>query len=78
MGTLFDAFETLGQTRGMGHRHRSAFSAIRECPDGESRTSRTFPDHTGFSLIPDCCNNPKCPSISARDPEIGVPKPDTE
>jgi hypothetical protein len=23
----------------------------------------------------ECCNNPKCPSISARDPEIGVPKP---
>ncbi len=30
------------------------------------------------TIRPVCRNNPKCPSISARDPEIGVPKPDTE
>jgi len=27
---------------------------------------------------PECRSNPKCPSISARVPEIAVPKPDTE
>jgi hypothetical protein len=30
------------------------------------------------TIRPECCNNPTCPSTSARDPEIGVPKPGTE
>jgi hypothetical protein len=53
-----------------------AFRGQLEQITGAARSIRALSEWP--TIRPECCNNPKCPSISARDPEIGVPKPDTE
>jgi hypothetical protein len=55
---------------------RKPAKSVSRLDDRQSR--REYPSATLADNSPGDCNNPKYPSISAPDPEIGVPKLDTE